>query len=111
MRPLGDRVGDLPLPVVTRAGHTDPAAVYLREGPVREAVNGRLAELVDPANLDPTVRPLLDGQEWSSVVSDHAQARRRLADAGARLRWFHDAIGAGDTERSVHRMSGSPLAQ
>ncbi|WP_232376787.1 recombinase family protein [Amycolatopsis aidingensis] len=71
-----------------------PATVYIREEPLRDAVNGWIGDLLAPANVDRTVRMLVESQRGRRQV-DIEQARRRLADAQAKLRRFQDAIGAG----------------
>jgi hypothetical protein len=74
---------------------THPAAVYLREDPIRDAVNGWLGALFDRANLDRTVAALVASQGSASPTAGREAARKRAADAGARLRRFQAAIAAG----------------
>jgi hypothetical protein len=69
--------------------------VYLREGPIRDAVNGWIGELFAPENLDTTVRALVDSQEGLRPTASGSDARTRLADAEAKLRRFQAAIEAG----------------
>ena len=70
-----------------------PAAVYLREDMLRDAVNEWLCEVFDPANRDDTVAVLIASQEQPHV--DSSVARARLADAKSRLQRYRAAIEAG----------------
>jgi DNA invertase Pin-like site-specific DNA recombinase len=72
---------------------THPPAVYLREDPVREAVNGWLGELFHPDQVDHTVAALIGSQ--GKPQREPSTARKRLADAEAKLRRYQEAIGAG----------------
>ncbi|MFD0811993.1 recombinase family protein [Amycolatopsis umgeniensis] len=71
-----------------------PKTVNLRESTVVEALNGWIGWLFAPDNVDQTVAALLDSA-GGNTGGAHEAARRRLADAEARLRRFQDAIGAG----------------
>jgi hypothetical protein len=73
-----------------------PPAVYLRESTLQRAVNSWLSRLFHPDNLDHTVATLLASQEGVPHEWDGGEAaRKRLADAEARLRKFQAAIAAG----------------
>jgi hypothetical protein len=77
-----------------------PPAVYLRESTLQTAVNTWLSRLFHPDNVDHTVAALLASQdgvlgEWDGG----AAARKRLADAEARLRKFQAAIAADQHAR------------
>jgi hypothetical protein len=72
-----------------------PAAVYLREEQLQDAVNGWLAEVFAPESIDSTVDALVDSQDLSAETTSHAQAKARLRDAEAKLRRLHAAIEAG----------------
>ncbi len=72
---------------------THPPAVYLREDPIRDAVNGWLGELFSPDHVDQTVAALVGSQDRPRV--EPSTAGKRLADAEAKLRRYQDAIGAG----------------
>ncbi|MEU7474401.1 hypothetical protein AB0A63_00355 [Lentzea sp. NPDC042327] len=71
-----------------------PGAVYLREDLLQDAINGWLGHLFDRKNRDRTVAALMDSQEPVIEVSRDA-AKRRLADAEAKLTRFQNAIMAG----------------
>jgi hypothetical protein len=73
-----------------------PAAVYLREDTVRDAVNIWLHGLFHRDNVDRTVAALVASQEGADRRQvDGESAKKRLADAEARLRKFQAAIVAG----------------
>ena len=73
-----------------------PPAVYLRESTIQNAINTWLAGLFHPDNVDRTVEALVASQEGAErKTSGEDAARRRLADAEARLRKFQAAITAG----------------
>ncbi|WP_238606690.1 recombinase family protein [Amycolatopsis sp. Poz14] len=71
-----------------------PKTVNLRERTVVEAINGWVGQLFDPEHVDETVAALLSSA-GGGAGNAREVARRRLADAEARLRRFQDAIGAG----------------
>jgi hypothetical protein len=73
---------------------THPPAVYLREDPIQDAVNKWLAGLFDSKNVDRTVAALAASQA-GGIPTSGAWAKKRLADAEARLRKFQAAIAAG----------------
>jgi DNA invertase Pin-like site-specific DNA recombinase len=70
-----------------------PPSVYLREDPLLHAVNGWIGELFQPDQVDRTVTALVGSQQRPS--GEPSTAKKRLADAEARLRRFQVAIGAG----------------
>ncbi|WP_199435530.1 hypothetical protein [Qaidamihabitans albus] len=70
---------------------------------MRDAVNGWIGELLAPANVDRTVRMLVESQGGQRQV-DTEQARRRLADAQAKLRRFQDAINQAQPTRRARRL-------
>ncbi|WP_188989414.1 recombinase family protein [Saccharopolyspora thermophila] len=73
-----------------------PPAVYLREDVIRDEINTWLGGLFAPENIDQTVAALLASQEVPRATSTTAEtAKKRLADAEARLRRFQAAIAAG----------------
>src|SRR5262249_15137002 len=73
-----------------------PPAVYLREDPIKDAVNGWIGGLFDPANIDATVAALVASQTDPGAGSASREAAgKRLADAEARLRRFQAAIALG----------------
>ena len=73
-----------------------PPAVYLREDPIREAVNVWLGRLFALDNVDATVAGLVASQTDSGAgAASHDAARQRLTDAEARLRRFQAAIASG----------------
>jgi hypothetical protein len=71
-------------------------AVYLREEPVTDAVNGWIGQLLGPDNLDRTVAALAASQEPNHAgVGGREAVKNRLADAEARLHRFQVAIASG----------------
>jgi DNA invertase Pin-like site-specific DNA recombinase len=74
---------------------THPPAVYLREDLIRDAVNGWLAKVFARENVDATVAALVASQHGRGEPDGRERAKKRLADAEARLRRFQDAIAAG----------------
>lgn len=86
-----------------------PPAVYLREDPIREAVNGWIGRLFAPDNRDATVAELLASQTGVRTgTADRDGARKRLADAEARLRRFQAAIASGvDPEAMVDAINAT----
>ena len=73
-----------------------PPAVYLREDPIKEAVNGWIGRLFDRRNLDRTVAALVASQDVPSRAPDgRLPAKQRLAEAEARLCRFQAAIASG----------------
>jgi DNA invertase Pin-like site-specific DNA recombinase len=75
---------------------THPAAVYLREDTLRDAVNIWLRHLFHRDNVDRTVAALVASQDGAGrKQTDGEAAKKRLADAEARLRKFQAAIVAG----------------
>lgn len=70
-----------------------PPAVYLREDPVRDAVNGWLGDLFARENVDRTVAALVGSQDGQS--SSRESVKARLANAEAKLRRLQAAIEAG----------------
>jgi hypothetical protein len=73
---------------------THPPTVYVREDPLRDAVNGWIGGLFCKENVDRTVRQLLDDQP-KVQGGGQEQAMKRLSAAEARLRKFQAAIEAG----------------
>ena len=73
-----------------------PPAVYLREDPVRDAVNGWIGQLFNRENVDRTVAALVASQDSPDIGSPGREmGKKRLADAEARLRRFQEAIASG----------------
>ncbi len=73
-----------------------PPAVYLREDLIKEAVNGWIGRLFDRSNLDGTVAALVASQDSPEAAGTVREpAKKRLADAEARLRRFQAAIASG----------------
>jgi DNA invertase Pin-like site-specific DNA recombinase len=70
-----------------------PPAVYLREDPVRDAVNGWLGGLFARENVDRTVAALVGSQGGES--SSRESVKARLVNAEAKLRRLQAAIEAG----------------
>lgn len=75
---------------------THPAAVYLREDTIRDAVNEWFAELFHRDHVDKTVAALVASQDGAGQkVSGRDVAEHRLAKAEAEIRRFQAAIAAG----------------
>lgn len=72
-----------------------PAAVYLREDPIRDAVNGWLGGLFGRDNVGRTVAELVGSQGSTAMTAGREAAQKRATEATARLRRFQAAIGAG----------------
>ncbi len=73
-----------------------PPAVYLREDPIRDAVNSWIGELFARENVDNTVAALLDSQQpTGGQPSARDATKKRLSEAEARLHRFQTAIEAG----------------
>ena len=73
-----------------------PPAVYLREDPIRTAVNAWIGGLFDKSNVDRTVAALVASQDdVAGLPVDTSSAKQRLADAEERLRRYQAAIAAG----------------
>ncbi|GDY33278.1 recombinase family protein [Gandjariella thermophila] len=73
-----------------------PKTVNLREDQVLEPLNRWLDGLFAPENVDGTVAAMVASQtEAIDGRTAYEVAKRRLADAEARLRRFHDAIASG----------------
>ena len=89
-----------------------PPAVYLREEPVRDAVNGWIGDLFAPEHVDQTVRALVESQDAPARLGgDRDRARQRLADAEARLTRFQAAIAAGIDPEAVAEAINDAQAQ
>ncbi len=67
----------------------------MREAAICALLNQWIPTLFDASNRDRTVQALLDSQGGSLAEANLDQARRRLADAEARLRRHQAAIEAG----------------
>ncbi len=73
-----------------------PPAVYLREEPVRDAVNSWLGGLFTRQNVDQTVAALVASQRAAGGERCTSEAaKQHLAEAEARLRRYQAAIAAG----------------
>lgn len=73
-----------------------PPAVYLREDPIREAVNDWIGGLFARENVDSTVGALVASQDLPGSHSGTREATTmRLREAETRLRRFQAAIEAG----------------
>jgi hypothetical protein len=90
-----------------------PPAVYLREDPIRDAVNGWIGELFARENVDSTVAALVDSQHSTGSQSGGREAaKKRLSEAEARLRRFQAAIEAGvDPAALVDGINGAQAAR
>jgi Recombinase zinc beta ribbon domain len=89
-----------------------PPAVYLREDPIRDAVNGWLGGLFDRDNIDQTVAALLASQNTPGAdPGTREAARKRAADADARLRRFQAAIEAGVDPAALVEVINAAQAQ
>jgi hypothetical protein len=86
-----------------------PPAVYLREDPVREAVNDWLGGLFARENVDRTVAALIASQGGDGGARDALKAR--LSDAEARLRRHQAAIEAGVDPAALVELINEAQAQ
>ncbi|MFI5563334.1 recombinase family protein [Amycolatopsis japonica] len=73
---------------------THPPTIYLREEPLRDAVNGWIGGLFDQQNIEQTVSQLLGAQPAARTEVDGVVSKQ-LEEAEAKLRRFQDAIAAG----------------
>jgi DNA invertase Pin-like site-specific DNA recombinase len=73
---------------------THPPAIYLREDPLADAVNGWLGSLFDRRNLDRTVAALVGAQDPETPAPREA-ARAKLREVETKLRRLQAAIEAG----------------
>jgi DNA invertase Pin-like site-specific DNA recombinase len=75
-------------------GH--PTNVYLSEAAAMDVLNEWIDRLFDPLNLDRTVSALVGSQDdGTSETANYASAKKRLAEADAKLKRFQNAIAAG----------------
>lgn len=86
---------------------THPKNVYLAEAAVLGPLNTWLGDLFDRKNIDRTVEALVDSQGGArSEGCTQETAKKRLAEAEARLRRFQAAIAAGvDAEALVESIN------
>jgi DNA invertase Pin-like site-specific DNA recombinase len=89
---------------------THPPAVYLREDPIEEAVNKWLGGLFDSANVDRTVAALVASQAGGRPANRDG-AKRRLAEAEAKLGKFQAAIVAGIDPKALVEAVNSAQAE
>jgi hypothetical protein len=91
-------------PATERAKYLDDVAFLdvadevgrdLKEAAVLQPLNGWLGHLFDRDNVDRTMAALLASQKRDGDAGTHEVARKRLADAEARLRRHQAAIEAG----------------
>lgn len=98
-RAQSDLGTDHPLTLTARsdlASALGRAGDYLREDPLRDAVNGWIGRLFDRENVDRTVAELVASQEgFSGAPQGRETVKKRVADAEARLRRFQAAIASG----------------
>ncbi|GAA1937187.1 zinc ribbon domain-containing protein [Amycolatopsis minnesotensis] len=73
---------------------THPPTIYLKEEPLRDALNEWIGGLFDRQNIAQTVEQLVKAQPTPKTANDGA-ARKLLEDAEARLQRFQNAISAG----------------
>ncbi|WP_260189104.1 recombinase family protein [Actinophytocola gossypii] len=73
-----------------------PAAIYLREDTIRDAINEWFAELFHRDHVDKTVAALVASQDGAGQkATGRDAAEHRLAKAEAEIRRFQAAIAAG----------------
>ena len=72
-----------------------PKTVNVRQDQLLEPLNGWIGRLFDRDNLDRTVAALVASQASAERHPTGDSAKRRLTQAGARLRRFQDAIASG----------------
>ncbi|SEF24595.1 hypothetical protein SAMN05421837_102781 [Amycolatopsis pretoriensis] len=73
---------------------THPPTIYLKEEPLRDALNEWIGGLFDRQNIARTVEQLVQAQPTPKTADD-GPARKLLEDAEARLQRFQNAISAG----------------
>jgi hypothetical protein len=77
-----------------------------------EPSNGRIGRLFDRDKVARTIRARVSSQDTGSWASGGREAaRKRLAEAEARLRRFQDAIGAGDNPAALVEAINDAQAQ
>lgn len=85
--------------------------MYLREDPIKSAVNAWVGGLFDRDNVDRTVAALVASQrDGGDLPVDASSARQRLADAEGRLRRFQAAIAAGIDPAALVEPTNEALA-
>jgi hypothetical protein len=72
---------------------THPPTIYLKEEPLRDALNEWIGGLFDRQNIARTVEQLVQAQPTPQAADDGA-ARKLLEDVEARLQRFQNAISA-----------------
>ncbi|HEX3779689.1 MAG TPA: recombinase family protein [Pseudonocardiaceae bacterium] len=88
-----------------------PRTVNLRESVVLGPLNDWLAGVFAPENHDQLVAGLLDAQPRSNGERDRETAKKRLADAEAKLRRFRAAIEAGIDPAALVEATNEAQAQ
>ncbi len=73
---------------------THPPTIYLKEEPLRDALNEWIGGLFDRQNIAQTVEQLVQAQPTPRMADD-GPARKQLEDAETRLQRFQNAISAG----------------
>jgi hypothetical protein len=72
-----------------------PAAVYVREAAICAPLNRWIVTLFDTQNRTRTIQTLVESQGGSLADAQREHARRRLTNAGTKLRRHQAAIEAG----------------
>jgi hypothetical protein len=89
-----------------------PRTVNLREFDLVEPLNEWIGHLFEPRNVDRTVAALIGSQQDAGAASGNREAaKKRLADAEARLRRFQAAIAAGIDPAAVMEAVNESQAQ
>lgn len=88
-----------------------PRTVNLREYDVVEPLNAWIGSLFTQRNVDRTVAALVASQGKNGQGATREAAKKRLADAEARLRRFQDAIAAGIDPGAVVDVMNDAQAQ
>jgi len=78
-----------------------PKTVYLREDAVMPKLDGWLAEVFDPANIDATCQAMADAQGHDETAARASAARARIADCDRRLANYRKTLDMGGPTSTI----------
>jgi len=78
-----------------------PKAVYLREDAVMPKLDGWLAQVFDPANIDATYQAMADAQDHGETAARAVAARATIADCDRRLANYREALDLGGPTSTI----------